>query len=135
MIECRFAQCLTATHGTAHDTAKLKGSCRNPRETPRPFEFGEQGGGDTCLELEFPGCLHELPDSRVIRLCQRCRDNEISPRDGQWIALFPDKAKDMVGWRISQLNGRGRDRPFGRPPAQIPACGTTSPDSYLGCLA
>ena len=61
-------------------------------------------GGDTCLELEFPGCLHELPDGRVIRLCQRCRDNEIFPRDGQWVALYPDKAIDMVGWRISQLN-------------------------------
>ena len=28
--------------------------------------------------------------------------------------------------------GRGRDRPCGRPPAQIPACGTTALGSYLG---
>ena len=28
---------------------------------------------------------------------------------------------------------RGRDRPCGRPPAQIPACGTTALGSYLGC--
>ena len=28
-------------------------------------------------------------------------------------------------------NGRGRDRPFGRPPAQIPACGTTALGSSL----
>ena len=27
---------------------------------------------------------------------------------------------------------RGRDRPFGRPPAQIPACGTTALGSWLG---
>ena len=27
--------------------------------------------------------------------------------------------------------GRGRDRPFGRPPAQIPACGTTALGSSL----
>jgi hypothetical protein len=27
---------------------------------------------------------------------------------------------------------RGRDRPCGRPPAQIPACGTTALGSYLG---
>jgi hypothetical protein len=27
--------------------------------------------------------------------------------------------------------GRGRDRPYGRPPAQIPACGTTAPGSCL----
>jgi len=61
-------------------------------------------GNDTCLELEFPNCLEELSDGRVIRLCQRCRDNEIYPRDGRWVALYPDRAKDMVGWRISQLN-------------------------------
>ena len=28
--------------------------------------------------------------------------------------------------------GRGRDRPCGRPPAQIPACGTPALGSYLG---
>jgi hypothetical protein len=31
------------------------------------------------------------------------------------------------------VTGRGRDRPCGRPPAQIPACGTTALGSYLGC--
>ncbi|HUZ55977.1 MAG TPA: hypothetical protein VMU94_26055, partial [Streptosporangiaceae bacterium] len=30
---------------------------------------------------------------------------------------------------------RGRDRPCGRPPAQIPACGITALGSYLGCMA
>jgi hypothetical protein len=30
---------------------------------------------------------------------------------------------------------RGRDRPRGRPPAQIPACGITALGSYLGCVA
>jgi hypothetical protein len=30
---------------------------------------------------------------------------------------------------------RGRDRPCGRPPAQIPACGITALGSYLGWLA
>ncbi|MAE64774.1 MAG: hypothetical protein CMJ18_10950, partial [Phycisphaeraceae bacterium] len=34
---------------------------------------------------------------------------------------------------FSEVSGRhGRDRPFGRPPAQIPACGTTALGSYLG---
>jgi len=61
-------------------------------------------GGDTCLELEFPDCLEELTDGRVIRMCMKCRDREIHPRDGRWIALYPEKAKEMVGWRISQLN-------------------------------
>ena len=31
--------------------------------------------------------------------------------------------------------GRGRDRPCGRPPAQIRTCGITAYGSYLGCLA
>ena len=29
-------------------------------------------------------------------------------------------------------HSRGRDRPYGRPPARIPACGTTALGSYLG---
>ena len=33
------------------------------------------------------------------------------------------------------IESRGRDRPYGRPPAQIPACGTTALGSCLGCLA
>jgi hypothetical protein len=61
-------------------------------------------GGETCLELEFPGCLEEIEGGRVIRLCQRCRDQEIFPKDGFWKASYPAKEKDMVGWRISQLN-------------------------------
>ena len=32
-------------------------------------------------------------------------------------------------------NRRGRDRPYGRPPAQIPACGITALGSCLGCVA
>ena len=35
----------------------------------------------------------------------------------------------------SAKKGRGRDRPCGRPPAQIPACGTTALGSYLGWVA
>ena len=32
----------------------------------------------------------------------------------------------------ADVAGRGRDRPCGRPPAQIPACGITALGSYLG---
>jgi hypothetical protein len=64
----------------------------------------EKCGGETCLELEFPGCLEELSDGRIIRLCQRCRNNEIHPKDGQWVSFYPNRSKGLVGWRISQLN-------------------------------
>ena len=33
---------------------------------------------------------------------------------------------------LTSQTGRGRDRPCGRPPAQIPACGITALGSYLG---
>ena len=36
---------------------------------------------------------------------------------------------------IAPDQSRGRDRPCGRPPAQIPACGITALGSYLGCVA
>ena len=44
-------------------------------------------------------------------------------------------------WSVSgcrppcSTRGRGRERPFGRPPAQIRTCGITAYGSYLGCLA
>jgi putative transposase len=37
-----------------------------------------------------------------------------------------------LGDRITAFRCRGRDRPCGRPPAQIPACGTTALGSCLG---
>ncbi|MCP4651031.1 MAG: phage tail protein [PVC group bacterium] len=62
-------------------------------------------GKYTCLEEEFPNCLEKLPNGDVIRLCQRCRDSEIFPQDGRWIARYPDR--EMAGWWISQLNKVG----------------------------
>ncbi len=40
--------------------------------------------------------------------------------------------RPLRGGQITPINSRGRDRPCGRPPAQIPACGTTALGSYLG---
>jgi site-specific recombinase XerD len=37
--------------------------------------------------------------------------------------------------QAAMSGGRGRDRPCGRPPAQIRTCGTTAYGSYFGCLA
>lgn len=61
-------------------------------------------GKETCLELEFPECLHERPDGTVIRQCIHCRDSELIPKEGRWVAQYPDRTKDLVGWWISQLN-------------------------------
>ncbi|MDP2218554.1 MAG: phage terminase large subunit family protein [Methanolobus sp.] len=59
----------------------------------------------TCLELEFPECLLETINGKVIRICRKCK-NEIYPRDGQWVAQSPSKSNDLVGWWISQLNSK-----------------------------
>lgn len=61
-------------------------------------------GKETCLELEFPECLHEMKDGTVIRQCIHCRDRELYPADGRWIAQYPEKSNDLIGWWISQLN-------------------------------
>lgn len=55
----------------------------------------------TCLEHEFPDCLHRLKDGTVIRACKQC-GREIYPRNGRWVAEQPsiDVAR---GYRISQL--------------------------------
>ncbi len=46
------------------------------------------------------------------------------------LAAF-DHARGVVLGQV-EVGGRGRDRPCGRPPAQIPACGITALGSYLG---
>jgi hypothetical protein len=62
----------------------------------------EKCGTETCPELEFPECLLET-GTGVIRACKKCRQ-EIFPRNGHWVAQYPERGKDMVGWWISQLN-------------------------------
>jgi hypothetical protein len=80
----------------------------------------ERCGTETCLELEFPNCLLELSDGRIIRVCKKCK-SEIFPRNGRWVAQYPERSKDMVGWWISQLNSAFVDpgkilRAFNDPP-------------------
>jgi len=59
-------------------------------------------GTETCLELEFPNCVKENDKGIFYRACKKC-GGEIYPRNGTWVALYPDR-KDLVGWWISQLN-------------------------------
>lgn len=64
----------------------------------------EKCGKHTCLELEFPDCLYRTSNDDVIRLCMHCRDRELFPRNGDWVAQYPERSKDMVGRWISHLN-------------------------------
>jgi hypothetical protein len=63
----------------------------------------EKCNHETCLEIEFPECLRERGDGTVFRACTKC-GAEIHPRDGRWVATYPDRSNDLVGWWISQLN-------------------------------
>ena len=36
------------------------------------------------------------------RQCMKCKE-KIYPRDGQWVAQYPDRSQDLVGWWISAL--------------------------------
>lgn len=61
----------------------------------------EACNAETCLEIEFPSCLQETRDGRVIRICKKCK-REIFPKNGRWEARFPNQP--TIGWWISQLN-------------------------------
>ena len=60
-------------------------------------------GKETCLDLEFPNSLRRRIDGTVYRCCIHCQ-GELHPSKGRWVALYPDKSQDLVGWWISQLN-------------------------------
>ena len=64
----------------------------------------------------------------------------VAQRRAVWGLAFAEQGRDDCHRLIlrepeaAELS-RGRDRPCGRPPAQIPACGITALGSYLGCVA
>ena len=76
-------------------------------------------GKYTCLELEFPNCLKHRAGklssaatiinvdqaADVYRACKKC-GAEIFPRDGIWVAQYPSRTNDLVGWWISHLNSK-----------------------------
>lgn len=63
----------------------------------------EKCGKETCLELEFPASIRRRVDGSAYRACIHC-SGELHPHNGRWVALYPDKTKDLIGWWISQLN-------------------------------
>lgn len=56
----------------------------------------------TCMEDAFPECLHERPGGEVIRLCMKCRDAELDPAVGAWVAKHPS-VDGYRGYHYSQL--------------------------------
>jgi len=60
-------------------------------------------GKEASLDLEFPNSLKRRIDGTAFRCCVHC-GKEVYPRHGRWVAQYPDRSKDLVGWWISQLN-------------------------------
>jgi hypothetical protein len=60
-------------------------------------------GKEASLDLEFPASIKRKVDGTAFRCCIYC-GREVYPRHGHWVAQYPSRSKDMVGWWISQLN-------------------------------
>jgi putative transposase len=104
-----------------------------------------------CLAIDVAGSIRS---ARVIEVLARLtseRGNPVHLRSDngpEFVskALLRWATKESLGialidpgkpWQNGMVEsfGRGRNHPFGWPPAQIPASGTTALGSYLGCLA
>ncbi len=55
----------------------------------------------TCMEDTFPECIVEW-NGKTVRLCQSCRDAELNPSVGQWVAKRP-AITEIRGRHYSQL--------------------------------
>ncbi len=56
----------------------------------------------TCLEDEFPNCLHDTGD-RVIKVCKKCgKELDSNFEKNSWVAKYPN-IKDKHSYQISQL--------------------------------
>lgn len=60
-------------------------------------------GRETSLDLEFPNSLRRRVDGSVYRACIHC-GGELFPEQGRWVAQYPSRSDELVGWWISQLN-------------------------------
>lgn len=79
------------------------------------------------------------------RQAERRASGLIDPAEVHWNRPIEDHLQEYRDYLINKgaseehakrtLNGRGRDWPYGQPPAQIRTCGITASGSYLGCLA
>lgn len=98
----------------AHSEAKFMHKLSNPTlpdfGIDREFQTTDQNfwllkcdkcGGYTNMVDDFPECLVDK-DGRVIRLCMCCRDRELNPAVGEWVAKRPGII-DKRGRQYSQL--------------------------------
>jgi hypothetical protein len=98
------------------------------RRAPRHPTSGRVRG--TSLDRTSPSQDHQYqePTRRIHALT-------IDPRRLRWsdasTMIIESGHAKIVSRAGTCVNGRGRDRPRGRPPAQIPACGTTARGSCL----
>ncbi len=109
-----------------------------------------RGESYDLLELHEP-VSDQLPiDARVLDRDERLAElATLKPRERRDLYLHAlgftyeeiavDRAADALRVPAEELaaarhdRNRGRDRPFGRPPAQIPACAANALGSCLGC--
>ena len=99
---------------------------------------GDPGGaarvemrGESRDASTFTQVIHQppLPGAARVVACP------LPSRPATGTARFTRTRHDEQRGHRRSLLSRGRDRPYGRPPAQIPACGITALGSYLGCVA
>jgi hypothetical protein len=57
----------------------------------------------SCLELEFPDCVQVDVNGIAHRVCIKC-GGVLDIDQAEWVAKFPDRSANHVGYWISQLN-------------------------------
>jgi hypothetical protein len=78
----------------------------------------------TCAELSFPDCVKIRKDGTGYVGCDKC-GKEVGASDGKWIPLYPDKSREMHGYRWSRLTTPNCD------PADVLEAFTNPPQGNL----
>src|SRR5208337_476573 len=118
-------------------TSATRGTC------PRTAAAGEQKAIVVPVRIVDPVCIGLRADGRSgttprqpVTSAAGCRlPTARCPHALYHQPRTPPCRAATAGLPAAADQSRGRDRPYGRPPAQIPACGITALGSYLGCVA
>jgi hypothetical protein len=109
----------------------LRGRGTAPTSLPRP-ETATPGLADAVQEaLVVDHALRARTRGTVVVRGRRHVQDPADRLDAEAAAMLVDERGHLVRSSSSSLD-RGRDRPFGRPPAQIPACAANALGSCLG---